>query len=105
MIQTTINGIATVSITPIQAQYIDPVQCTTLSVIIQHDNLLDTCSLHWTLMYPIIVTNPDSSTTTTYTNSISGNVIVTSTDYTNWTGDSTTPFTFTATQLNLTITS
>lgn len=105
MIHTIINGISTVTITPVQAQYIDPTQSTELAVKVIYDNLLDTCNLVWTLMYPITVTNPDSSTTTTYSSSTSGHVLISGTDYTNWDGDNDYPFTYTATQLGLIITS
>jgi hypothetical protein len=99
-----INGLSTVTISPVKAKYQDPSDCTALGVRIFNDNLMTECNIYWELYYSVVTPGVDGGDpTTTWVTSTNGNLVISGTDYTNWNGNNEYPFTFTAAQLNLTI--
>lgn len=91
------KGNAYVSITPIKVSIVDAGDATRLYVNIGNDNLIDTAKIHYRLTNDIGVgVDPIN----VYAKGI---LDMTGADYTNWTGDNQTPFTYIATEFALTI--
>lgn len=79
-----------VIIEPIQPRFTDTEQCVYLTVSITDDNLTNGCVFRYTLY------------TETYRAVFTRTIAMTGEDYTNWSGDNQTPYTYVCTQLNLT---
>ena len=82
-----------VLINPVKVKYNDTIQATKLYVSLQHDNLTSQCMFSYTLR--------DSS------NNIlnMGTTVMKDSDYTNWSGDNSTPFSYVAGKIGVTIAS
>lgn len=80
-----------VLITPLKVNYKDTINATRLFVGSIHDNLQNECTFSYTL-------RGDRNQIL-----FMGNVIMNGTDYANWTGDNTTPFTYVAGKIGVTI--
>lgn len=80
-----------VSISPIRVSYNDTTDATKLFVISQNDNLNSECTFLFLLK--------DNSNKLLK----GGNIRMAGTDYTNWSGDNYTPYTYVASKINVTI--
>ena len=80
-----------VSISPIKVGYNDKTNATRLYVALQNDNLHSQCTLMYVLRDELGASLKI------------GNVKMTGADYTNWSGDNTTPYTYVASKINVTI--
>jgi len=80
-----------VSITPLRVRYNDATEATRLYVALQNDNLQTECTFLYVLR--------DSKNKALG----SGTVKMSGTDYSNWSGDNSTPYTYVASKINVTI--
>jgi hypothetical protein len=98
----TINGTTYAEISPVKANFSDENDSTLLKVYIASDNLIDSCLLRW-MLFVATTTTIDGVDVTTVTQTATGSLSITGTDYSGWDGSNTFPYTFVADELELTL--
>ena len=89
------------SITPVKVTFTDSVQANALTCSIVSDNLTDACVVRYNLYY--FTTSGDTPPAYNAQLMSTNTLVVSGTDYTNWTGDNTFVYSFVAAALSVTL--